>query len=393
VSRVEKHPCPEGVTVPKLPAGRGSLPAEATRFLQRARILDATAQAVAQDGYAATSADRIRRRAGVSSRTFYEHFTGKQDAVLWAFDAAATFAVPRIVAAFAAQDAWAAGVDAALQTYLAIMDCDRAWAVLCVVELPGVATGAGERREALLVPLMAALSEAQPAGSLVPASDVVAAVDGVVRDRLLRNEGADLQGLRPELLALALSPYMGAERARGFIEPAPVAPVVSVDLARAQRAAELVDATPLADELEALVEEAVAERDGPALWRVVLGLHARRSRGEPVPWRLERRVLDGLARASFFGMPVRDMEGAGWEPPTARERVLRHVAGHPGSSGQEIRRALGFTHLSQVSRVLLVLQDEGLITRRQSRGRANAWVVVGVPENPLRNTKRDIDGS
>ena len=41
--------------MPTLPAGRGSLPVEATRFLQRARILDATAQAVAQDGYAATS--------------------------------------------------------------------------------------------------------------------------------------------------------------------------------------------------------------------------------------------------------------------------------------------------------------------------------------------------
>jgi AcrR family transcriptional regulator len=376
--------------MPTLPAGRGSLPVEATRFLQRARILDATAQAVAQDGYAATSADRIRRRAGVSSRTFYEHFTDKQDAALWAFDAAATYAVPRIIAAFAAQDAWAAGVDAALQTYLAIMDCDRAWAVLCVVELPGVATGAGERREALLVPLMAALSEAQPTGSLVPAGDVVAAVDGVVRDRLLRDEQADLQGLRPELLGLALSPYMGAERARGFIERAPAVSVASVDLARAQRAAELVEAVPPGGELGALVEEAVAERDGPALWRVVLGLHARRSRGEPVPWRLERRVLDALAQASFFGMPVRDMEGAGWEPPTARERVLRHVAAHPGSSGQEIRRALGFTHLSQVSRVLLALQDEGLIARRESRGRANAWVVADVPENAARNTKRDI---
>ena len=97
-----------------------------------------------------------------SSRTFYEHFTDKQDAVLWAFDAAAAYAVPRILAAFTGQDAWAAGVDAALQTYLAIMDCDRAWAVLCLVELPGVATGVGERREALLAPLMAALSEAVP---------------------------------------------------------------------------------------------------------------------------------------------------------------------------------------------------------------------------------------
>jgi AcrR family transcriptional regulator len=380
------------VTVPTLPAGRGSLPIEATRFLQRARILDATAQAVAEEGYAATSADRIRRRAGVSSRTFYEHFVDKQDAVLWAFDAAAAYAVPRIVAAFAAQDAWAAGVDAALQTYLAIIDCDRAWAVLCVVELPGVATPAGERREALLAPLVAALSEAQPAGSLVSASDIVAAVDGVVRDRLLRGEKADLQGLRPELLGLALSPYMGAARARGFIERAPAVPQPSVDLARAQRAAELVDGPPPAGgELDLIVDEAIAQHDGPALWRLVLGLHDRRARGESVPWRLERRVLDGLAQASFFGMPVRDMEAAGWGPPTPRERVLRYVAEHPGCSGQEIRLALGFAHLSQVSRVLQALRHDGLVARRTPRGRANAWVATG-SGNTSGNAKRDIRG-
>jgi AcrR family transcriptional regulator/DNA-binding transcriptional ArsR family regulator len=362
------------VIVPTLPAGRGSLPAEATRFLQRARILDATAQSVAAEGYAATSADRIRRRAGVSSRTFYEHFTDKQDAVLWAFDAAAAYAVPRIVAAFAAQDAWAAGVDAALQTYLAIMDCDRAWAVLCLVELPGVATDVGDRRDALLGPLLAALSEAQPAGALLSAADVVAAVDGVVRERLLRDEEADLQGLRPELLALVLSPYLGAQRARRWIEEVPAVAAVSADLTRAARASELVDGP--ADALAMLVDEAVAQRDGPALWRVVLGLHDRRTRGEPVAWQLERRVLDGLSQASFFGMPVRAMEAAGWGPPTPRQRVLRHVAEHPGCSGQEIRRALGFAHLSQVSRLLNALSDEGLVARRAPRGRANAWVIT-----------------
>ncbi len=369
--------------MPTLPAGHGSLPMEATRFLQRARILDATARAVAEEGYAATSADRIRRRAGVSSRTFYEHFTDKQDAVLWAFDAAATFAVPRIVAAFAAQDAWVAGVDAALQTYLAIMDCDRAWTVLCLVELPGVATGVSERRAALMAPLMAALSQAVPPGSLVPAADVVAAVDGVVRERLLSDEDAGLVGLRPELLTLALSPYIGARRARSHLDREPTPARGSVDLTRARRAAELVDGP--ADALAALVDEAIAERDGPALWRVVLGLHDRRGRGEPVSWPLERRVLDGLEKALFFGMPVRDMEAAGWGLPTPRERVLRYVAAHAGCSGQEIRLALGFAHLSQVSRLLQTLRDEGLVARREPRGRANAWVVTGrytVPETP-----------
>ena len=176
--RVEKHPCPEVDRAGA--AGRArSLPAEATRWLQRARILDATARAVAEEGYGDTSADRIRRRAGVSSRTFYEHFADKQEAVLWAFDAAATYAAPRIVAAFAEQDAWAAGVDAALQTYLAIMDCDRAWAVLCLVELPGAATGRAARCAARTAGGGAVAGG--PRGIARSAADVVAAVEGVVR--------------------------------------------------------------------------------------------------------------------------------------------------------------------------------------------------------------------
>jgi AcrR family transcriptional regulator len=382
--------------VAALPAGRGSLPSEATRFLQRARILDATARVVARDGYAATSAEQIRRRAGVSSRTFYEHFTGKEDAVVWAFDAAATYTVPRIVAAFRAEEEWAAGVDAALRAYLAIMDCDRAWAVLCLVELPGVATEVAARRRVLLAPLVAALAAARPVDGPIPPTDVIAAIDGILRERLLHDPATPLLGLRDELLALALSPYLGAQRAQRWIDRAAPAPAPAVDLERARRATDLVGERASSARLEALVDEAIADRDGPALWRVVLGLHARRSRGEPVPWRLERRVLDGLQEASFFGMPVRDMEASGWGPPTPAQRVLRYVAAHPGCSGQEIRAALGFTHLSQVSRVLNSLADEGLVARRRSRGRANAWVEVGeeIPSrNSPRDTKRDVGGS
>jgi AcrR family transcriptional regulator len=359
-----------------LPAGRGSLPSEATHFLQRARILDATAHAVASGGYGATSTERICRRAGVSSRTFYEHFTGKEDAVLWAFDAAASYAVPRILAAFRAQDEWAAGVDAALGAYLAIMDCDRAWAVLCLVELPGVATDVAARRRTLLAPLVAALSAGRPVDGPIAPTDVIAAIDGILRERLLRDPAAPLLELRGELLMLALCPYLGSERARTWLARTVTPPPPPVDLERATLATELVGASESAGALERLVDEAIAGRDGPALWRVVLGLHERRSRGEAVPWGLERRVLDGLAQASFFGMPVDDMEARGWGPPTPAQRVLRFVAAHPGCSGQEIRRALGFAHLSQVSRVLNALAEEGLVARRRPRGRANAWVAT-----------------
>ena len=105
-------------------------------------------------------------------------------------------------------------------------------------------------------------------------------------------------------------------------------------------------------------------------------------------------MLDGLVEASFFGMPLRDMDAAGWGPPTPRERVLRYIAEHPGCSGQEIREALGFTHLSQVSRLLGALAEDGLVARRAPRGRATSGSSPGrraVPETP-KGTATDHEG-
>ena len=46
----------------------------------RHRLLEGMAQAVAEKGYADTTIADIVREAGVSRRTFYEHFAGKPSA-------------------------------------------------------------------------------------------------------------------------------------------------------------------------------------------------------------------------------------------------------------------------------------------------------------------------
>jgi AcrR family transcriptional regulator len=366
-----------------LPAGRGSLPAEATRFLQRARLLDATAETVAELGYAGASIDAIRSRAGVSARTFYEHFASKEEAVGWAFDAAASYALPRVLGAIRGQREWAAGLDAALTTYLAIVDCDRAWARLCLVELPG---SVRTRRRQRLEPLIAEL----PAGAPVPARDAIAAVDGVLRERLI--DGVPrLQALREELLALLLSPTLGPAGVRRLLERPPTRPAEVDPLGRARRIAELIEQLPTgAPSLEVELQAADAERDGPALWRAVLAFHDLRSRGRPFDWRLERLALDGLEAASFFGLPVRAMgNGAAseWLVPSPAQRCLRFVAEHPGCSGQDVRQALGIAHLSQVSRLLAALRREGLVVSRRRGGRANAWEITAAGRAALQSQK------
>src|SRR6516162_10790620 len=72
---------------PQLPSGRHGLLRSFVAANQRERILSAVAEAVAELGYAEMSVEAIVVRAGVSRRTFYEHFKNKEDAFLAAYDA------------------------------------------------------------------------------------------------------------------------------------------------------------------------------------------------------------------------------------------------------------------------------------------------------------------
>lgn len=58
----------------RLPPGRHGIPADLVRAHQRLRLLEAAAAALAEQGYGRLTAARITELAGVSSRTFYQHF-------------------------------------------------------------------------------------------------------------------------------------------------------------------------------------------------------------------------------------------------------------------------------------------------------------------------------
>src|SRR6516164_3645667 len=73
---------------PQLPSGRHGLLRSFVAANQRERILSAVAEAVAELGYAEMSVEAVITRAGVSRRTFYEHFKNKEDAFLAAYDTA-----------------------------------------------------------------------------------------------------------------------------------------------------------------------------------------------------------------------------------------------------------------------------------------------------------------
>lgn len=73
---------------------------------QRARMIEAMADAVAAKGFAAATVADVVARAGVSRKTFYEHFRDKEECFLTAYDA---------------------GVDSLLEAILAVRPLDAGW--------------------------------------------------------------------------------------------------------------------------------------------------------------------------------------------------------------------------------------------------------------------------
>ena len=66
----------------RLPPGSHGIPAEVVARNQRERLVAAMAEVCAERGYAETTVERVAKRAGVSSVTFYKQFAGKQDCLL-----------------------------------------------------------------------------------------------------------------------------------------------------------------------------------------------------------------------------------------------------------------------------------------------------------------------
>lgn len=82
-----------------------------------------------------------------------------------------------------------------------------------------------------------------------------------------------------------------------------------------------------------------------------------------------------------------------WSLPYQSQRCLRYVEEHPGASSQDVRRALEFRHLSQVSRILARLQRLGLAHTLRSPGKPHAWRATALGEEVLRALDLAAGGS
>lgn len=186
---------------------------------QRDRILRAVADVVSVAGYSEMSVEDIIATAGVSRRTFYDHFRNKDDAFLAQYDVIAGTLIERVRAADDAELPLAARGDACLSAVIEFFVEEPSYADMCIVESLAAGTEAIARRDMAIHALANLIDEAVgdiPKRLRPPAITAQALVGGiyeVMHSRILAGELAALPGLVPDMLYALLLPFMGIEEA------------------------------------------------------------------------------------------------------------------------------------------------------------------------------------
>lgn len=206
----------------RLPRGRHGLPRRFIVHNQRERMLLAVAEAVAEQGFATTTVADIIARARLSRRTFYEHFADKEECYLAAYDTVVEQLLSAVGQAYEQADEWPRKVHDGLETFLAYLAAEPAFARMCIVEVVAAGPDARSRRDAAMRVFVDFLEPGRaeaPRGLVVPALAAEVVVGGIyeiIYSRLQRDAADELVEMLPELLYCALVPYIGhaaAERA------------------------------------------------------------------------------------------------------------------------------------------------------------------------------------
>ncbi|HET9162807.1 MAG TPA: TetR/AcrR family transcriptional regulator [Solirubrobacterales bacterium] len=207
----------------RLPPGRHGIPADLVRTHQRQRLLEAAAAALAEQGYGRVTAARVTELAGVSSRTFYQHFEDLWACLLAAYETEAGMLCAEIEVACTAErrrgsgritdqtstaDVGRAGVGAAL----GFLAAEPAVARLLSAEPPPQITALAEARRELIERLGAMLRAVvltDPDGvTPLPGLErrLIGAALALVSTRAADGDPRRLRDLEPELSELLLAP-------------------------------------------------------------------------------------------------------------------------------------------------------------------------------------------
>ena len=204
-----------------LPRGRHAAPREVVAESQRERVLVAMADAVAEKAYNNASVADVIERAGISRRSFYEHFANKEEAFLAAYDAGVGGLLDAIAEA---EDEAAVGAapdggllaraHAGTEVYLQLLADNPAFARTFLIEVLGAGPDALAHRDAVherfaermaqTFDAIAAQVPDLPRPNAYVFRAAVGAIHELVTDCLLKRGAAALPELLPAILEIEL---------------------------------------------------------------------------------------------------------------------------------------------------------------------------------------------
>ena len=201
----------------RLPAGHdaatGGVVGEARKSMMAAGVRRG------RDGYVATTVTDILARAGVSRRTFYEHFDDREACFLRAYDHVAQILSTAMLDLLSTNERWAEGLRDALDLFLRTVAAHPRLARACLVEILAAGPGGLDRRDASLAPFQQFIETGRSAAAepaTVPetvAETVVGGIVATVSMRVLHGKAATVPELLDQLVFWAMVPFAGPEQA------------------------------------------------------------------------------------------------------------------------------------------------------------------------------------
>lgn len=144
----------------KLTGGPHGIPRAVVHEVQRGRLIDATVDVIAEEGYLATTVHKILKRAGISRRTFYEIFTDKQSCFIAAYNEAAEHLLGLVRGACGEGGTPERRIENGLRTLLEFLEREPKVARTCIVEVMAAGSTARVRRAELMEQLTGLVASA-----------------------------------------------------------------------------------------------------------------------------------------------------------------------------------------------------------------------------------------
>jgi AcrR family transcriptional regulator len=222
----------------QLRGGKHGLTPEQVASSQRERVLAAMRDLVATHGYRDVSVATVLRHAGVSRKTFYELYSGKEECFVAVYEDEMERLLAPVMQAFEGSEPWVDRLRTALGVLLGALAGDPSAARICFVEVLAAGPLALERRAhalAAMDPLFAphdGADERDADGAQTPRSRAVTAGSvGYLAEVLHREIAAgrvgDLPLLRAQLTDTLTLPFTGGAHSGGA--PPSADPAIAAD--------------------------------------------------------------------------------------------------------------------------------------------------------------------